>query len=90
MEFLYPVCSDNAVLVGMSLQAIKPGLVEMSFDVVAEVSEEEDLALAVPQKGMFQHFIEQQLMGMTYSFCLVQDEVQELYVPLMAKTWLLC
>lgn len=89
MEFFDPVCSDDAVFVRMPLQAIKPRLIEMRLYVVAEVSEEEDLALAVPQKGMLQHFIEQQLMGVANRLCLVQNEVQKLYVPLMAKTWLL-
>lgn len=59
MKFLDPVGPDDAVLLRMPLQAIKPGLVKVRLNVVAEISEEEDLALAVPQERMFQHFIEQ-------------------------------
>lgn len=48
MKFLDPVWSDYAVFVGVSFQSIKSSFVEMGFDVVAEISKEENFAFAIP------------------------------------------
>lgn len=52
MELFDPGCLDDVVILRVALEFFHFLVVDVRLDVVAEVREEEDLALAVPEKGM--------------------------------------
>lgn len=71
VKFLDPVWPDYAVFVSVSLQSIKPCFIKMGLDVVAEICEEENLAFAIPEERVFEHFIKQHFMSVSHCFGLV-------------------
>ena len=61
MELPDPRSFDDFVVFGVALELAHLGLVDVRLDVVAEVREEQHLALAVPQVRMVQHISEHEV-----------------------------
>lgn len=61
MEFFNPWSFDHIVVSGMALKLLNFGLVNVRFDVIAEIREEKNLSLTIPKEGMIEQILEHQL-----------------------------
>ena len=57
MEFFNPGSFDHIVVSGMALKFLNFGLVNVGFDVVAEIREEKNFSLAVPEERMIEQIL---------------------------------
>ena len=94
MEFANPRGFDDFIIFGVAFQFAHFALVDVGFDIVAEVGQEEDLPLAVPQKRMIQNISKHGLSAVFTATCtvdvffrfaldLVKDKVEKLQILFM-------
>lgn len=94
MEFANPRGFDDFIIFGVTFQFAHLGLVDVGFDIVAEVGQEEDLPLAVPQKRVIQNISKHGLSAVftaagtvdvffKFALDLVKDKVEELQILFM-------
>lgn len=67
----------------MFFQSAQSELIEVSLDIIAKVCKEEDFSFAIPQKGMFQYFLKQKFMSVSYRLRFIKYKIQELNVFLI-------